>query len=113
MTRSAAVRSNASRNVGISVGIVLPVGVEGDHRFRVVGERPGETGSQRRTLALVRALDDDGRAGRLGPGRGAVGRAVIHDEDRQVAVARRTTAPTRGPSSKAGMSATTSVTAQR
>ena len=66
-------------------GIVLAVGVEGDDRRRAVFEGVPEPGPERGALAGVRSLDEDGGAGRLGLDRGVVGRAVVDDDDRQVA----------------------------
>ena len=66
-------------------GIVLAVGVEGDDRRRAVFEGVPEPGPEGGALAGVRSLDEDDGAGRLGLGRGVVGRAVVDDDDRQVA----------------------------
>ena len=62
---------------------MLAVGVERDDGRRAVLERVAEAGPERRALAGVRDLAQDGRAGRLGLGGRVVGRAVIDDDDRQ------------------------------
>ena len=76
--------------------VVLAVGVERHDRRRAAVERVPEAGPQRRALAGVRDLAQDGRAGRLGAGGRVVGRAVVDDDDRQVA---------RGPPSTTGADA--------
>ena len=69
-------------------GVVLAVRVERDDGLRARRERVPEPGPQRGTLALVGHLPQDRRAGRLRHIRGAVLRAVIHDDHGQVATRR-------------------------
>ena len=64
-------------------GIVLAVGVEGHDRHGATLERVAEAGAQRGTLAGVGTLREDRRTRRLGRGRRVVGRAIVHDDDRQ------------------------------
>src|SRR5487761_1937689 len=64
--------------------VVLPIAVEGDDRVEAALQRPPEARPQRGTLALVRVLDEHGRAGGLRLGRGGIRRSVIDDQDRQV-----------------------------
>jgi hypothetical protein len=63
---------------------MLAVGVEGQDRVVAVPQRPLEAKAQRRALALVRALLDDGRPRSMSLSCGVVRRAVIDDEDGQV-----------------------------
>jgi hypothetical protein len=62
-------------------GVVLEVGVLDDH---VLGRGLGEPPAQRRALALVVGLEEHPDAGVVEPGEhvaGAVGRAVVDDDD--------------------------------
>ena len=64
--------------------VVLAVGVERDDGRGALLEGVAEARPQRRALAGVRELAQDGGAGRLGLGRRVVGRAVVDDDDRQM-----------------------------
>ena len=63
---------------------MLAVPVEGDDRVEAILERQAEPGAQRGALALVGALDDHGRAGRLRLGRRRIRGPVVDDEDGKV-----------------------------
>ena len=64
--------------------VVLAIGIE-RHDGRCPGlERVPEPRAQRRALAGIRLLADDGRPGLTGSIRGRVGRPVVDDHDRQV-----------------------------
>ena len=65
--------------------VVLAVGVEREDRVVAVGQRTFEAEAERGALALVRALFDDRRARGACLFGGVVGRAVVDDQDREVA----------------------------
>ncbi len=65
-------------------GIVLPVGIEHDHRVVTGLQRPAEARSQGRAFALVGPLTQHCCAGVLGQDGGVVGRAVVHHQHRQI-----------------------------
>ncbi len=64
---------------------MLAVGIEREDRVVAVGQRTFETEPERGALALVRALFDDRRARGASLFGGVVGRAVVDDQDREVA----------------------------
>ena len=65
--------------------VVLAVGIERENGVIALGDGAFESEAERGTLALVRALFDDRRARGTRPFGGVVRRAVVNDEDRQVA----------------------------
>jgi hypothetical protein len=67
---------------------VLAVGVEGEDGVVALGQRSFEAEAERRALALVRPLFDDRRACGACLFGGVVGRAVVDDQDREVAQCR-------------------------
>ena len=64
---------------------MLAVGIEREDRVVAIRERTFETEAQRRALALVRALFDDRRPCGACLFGGVVRRAVVDDQDREVA----------------------------
>ena len=88
-------RGEEGRDLG---RVVLAVGVERDDGLAALLEGVAEPAPQRRALAGVGDLAQDGRAGRLGLRGRVVGRAVVDDDDRQVGPRASTTAAIRGPS---------------
>jgi hypothetical protein len=78
-------RARRRQQRGNVVGIVLAVGVEGDHVRGATRARRRDPRPQRLRLAEAADVPQHLRAGREGDGAGAVGRAVVDDEHRAVA----------------------------
>ena len=64
-------------------GIVLAVGIEGEHRLVSIIERPAHAGAQRSALALVRYLAQHRCAGCLSHAGRLVLRSVVYHQHRK------------------------------
>ena len=84
MTRALRVGVGCREQTRNVVGIVLPVPVEGDHTLGAAGQRLGEAQHERRALSASSRRAQNVGARRRGRGGAAVGRAVVHHDDRAV-----------------------------
>ena len=99
MTRSGGgSAAKAARNDGDLGRVVLAVGVERQDGVAALVERPAEAGPERRALAGVRPLLDDGRAGLAGAVGGVVAEPSSTTMTGRCSSAPRTTDAIRGPS---------------